>query len=386
MVLDNDPATNRLMVFELVAGGPGADAGLEAGDMILAVDADAAFGTMTAFDATSSLRGLLQARGRITFTVARDPHAPPPTVGLYNDGPTLRQPDSGRRQSSGSGVGVGSGGGGGGGGGGSAPSGPEWPCGVCTFANPGSNRDCSMCGSPGPAATPSPRPAPTRPDAGYSPPPSTRSPVESAPVPAGVAGFLEALGFGVYAGGLAAFGVESIKDLMDLNLLPDSDLVDEVGMTHAHVKPFRAALQRAFHADSAQALEAKFGGGQSSATTKTGGQRGVMAFLDLYGLAQFKDAFADYGVESVRRKHTAHCWRYPRAASCALGRCLLRPLLLQHPPLPLCQVEDLCDPDIVGDTELATEIGMGREQIRTFREAAREAKNSGAFQILDELS
>ena len=48
-------------------------------------------------------------------------------------------------------------------------------------------------------------------------------------------------------------------------------------------------------------------------------------------------------------------------------------------------VEDLCDQDIIGDNELASELGMARDDIRTFREATREAKNSGAFEILDEL-
>jgi hypothetical protein len=48
-------------------------------------------------------------------------------------------------------------------------------------------------------------------------------------------------------------------------------------------------------------------------------------------------------------------------------------------------VEDLCDKDILGDNELASELGMNRDDIRTFREATREAKNSGGFEILDEL-
>lgn len=48
-------------------------------------------------------------------------------------------------------------------------------------------------------------------------------------------------------------------------------------------------------------------------------------------------------------------------------------------------VEDLCDQDILGDNELAYNIKMSREDIRTFREATREALNSGGFEILDEL-
>ena len=48
-------------------------------------------------------------------------------------------------------------------------------------------------------------------------------------------------------------------------------------------------------------------------------------------------------------------------------------------------VEDLCDQDILGDNELASNVLMSRENIRTFREATREALNSGGFEILDEV-
>ena len=55
----------------MVDRGPAFDAGMRAGDLIVAVEGEASFGFATAPEATTALRAMLKDKGRATFTVKR---------------------------------------------------------------------------------------------------------------------------------------------------------------------------------------------------------------------------------------------------------------------------------------------------------------------------
>jgi len=57
--------------MKVVDRGPAFDAGMRAGDLIVAVEGEASFGFATATEATTALRAMLREQGRATFTVKR---------------------------------------------------------------------------------------------------------------------------------------------------------------------------------------------------------------------------------------------------------------------------------------------------------------------------